>query len=134
MPGSSTTPGCPCARAVAPVHVAFRLRNGVGTRDRNLCGAQWLAYVFPYRRFAAVLKDDRARLGADVNRYSVIVSDLHRLLLAGLPAHCERFWTLPPYSIASPAIGECYGASSQAIIGAQEERSSADIVVASPGI
>src|SRR5437762_7079402 len=21
--------------------------------------------------------------------------DLHRLLIAGLPAHCERFWTLP---------------------------------------
>jgi hypothetical protein len=20
---------------------------------------------------------------------------LHRLLVAGLPAHCERFWTLP---------------------------------------
>src|SRR5262249_51325516 len=28
-------------------------------------------------------------------RYSFIVSDLHRLLVAGLPAHCERFWTLP---------------------------------------
>src|SRR5262249_61364401 len=27
--------------------------------------------------------------------YSFIVSDLHRLLIAGLPAHCERFWTLP---------------------------------------
>jgi hypothetical protein len=26
---------------------------------------------------------------------SFIVSDLHRLLIAGLPAHCERFWTLP---------------------------------------
>ena len=95
MPGSSTTPGRPGTRAHAPVRVAFRFRNGVGTRDMNLCEAQWLAYVLPYRRFAAALTGDRARLGADVDRYSVIASDLHRLLVAGLPAHCERFWTLP---------------------------------------
>jgi hypothetical protein len=95
MPGSSTTPGRPGACAHAPVRVAVRFRNGVSTRDMNLCEAQWLAYVLPYRRFAAVLTDDRARLGADVDRYSVIVSDSHRLLVAGLPAHCERFWTLP---------------------------------------
>jgi hypothetical protein len=44
----------------------------------------------PYRRFAAVLTDGRARFGADVDRYSVIMSDLHRLLVAGLPAHCDR--------------------------------------------
>ena len=60
----------------------------------NLYEAQWLAYVLPYRRFAAALTDDNARLGADVVRYSVIASDLHRLLVAGLPAHCERFCTL----------------------------------------
>ena len=36
MPGSSTTPGRPGARVDAPVRVAFRLRNGVGTRDINL--------------------------------------------------------------------------------------------------
>jgi hypothetical protein len=61
----------------------------------NLYGAQWLAYVLPYRRFAAALTDVCARLRVDVDRYSFIVSDLHRLLVAGLPAHCERFWTLP---------------------------------------
>ena len=94
MPGSSTTPGRPGARAHAPVRVAFRIRNGVGTRDMNLCEAQWLACVLPYRRFAAALTGDRARLRADVVRYSVIVSDLHRLLVAGLPTHCERFCTL----------------------------------------
>ena len=94
MPGSSTTPGRPGARAHAPVRVAFRFRNGVGTRDMNLCEAQWLAYVLPYRRFAVALADDHARLGADVVRYAVIASDLHRLLVAGLPAHCE-LWTLP---------------------------------------
>jgi hypothetical protein len=95
MPGSSTTPGPPGARACAPVCIAFRLRNGVSTRDMNLCGAQWLAYVLLCRRFAAALAGDSARLEVDVDRYSFIVSDLHRLLIAGLPAHCERFWTLP---------------------------------------
>jgi hypothetical protein len=93
MPGSPTTPGHPGARAHAPVCIAFRLRNGVGTRDMNLYEAQWLAYVVPCRRFAAALAGDRARLGVDVDRYSFIVSDLHRLLIAGLPAHCERFCT-----------------------------------------
>src|SRR6266436_728613 len=32
-----------------------------------------------------------ARLGADVDRYSFIVVDLHHLLLAGLPAHFESY-------------------------------------------
>jgi len=36
MPGSSTTPGRPDARAFAFVHIAFHLQNGVGTRDRCL--------------------------------------------------------------------------------------------------
>jgi hypothetical protein len=95
MPGSSTTPGRPGARIAVPVRVAFRLRNGVGAQGMNLYEAQWLAYALPYRRFAAVLTDCVARLGADMDRYSFVVSDLHRLLVAGLPAHCERFWTLP---------------------------------------
>jgi hypothetical protein len=84
MPGSSTTLGCRDARASASVHVAFRLRNSVGAQDMNLCEAQRLAYALPCRRFAAALADDRARLRADAVRYSFIVSDLHRLLLAGL--------------------------------------------------
>ena len=95
MPGSSTTPGRPGTRAHAPVRIAFHLRNSVDTRDMNLCGAQWLACVLPYRRFATTLTDGHARLGADVDRYSVITSDFHRLLVAGLPAHCEKLWTLP---------------------------------------
>lgn len=48
---------------------------------------QWLAYAIPCRRFACVLADAVARLGADVVCYSSIVVDLHHLLLAGLPAH-----------------------------------------------
>src|ERR1700746_1322576 len=62
----------------------------------NLCEAQWLAYALPCRRFAAALTDLHARLRADVDRYSFIVSDLHRLLVAGLPAHCETFPTSSP--------------------------------------
>ena len=64
-PGSSTTPGCPDARADASVHVAFRLRNSVGAQDMNLCEAQLLAYALPYRRFAAALAGVRARLRVD---------------------------------------------------------------------
>ena len=75
---------------VRPKRVAFRTRNGVGTRGLAFA-ARWLAYALPYRRFVAVLADANARLGADVDRYSFIVVDLHHLLLAGLPAHpCEN--------------------------------------------
>jgi len=93
MPGSSTTPDRPGTRVAVPVRIAFRLRNGVDAQGMNLYEAQWLAYALPYRRFAAVFTDCDARLGADMDRYSFIVSDLHRLLVAGLPAHCERICT-----------------------------------------
>ena len=83
MPGSSTTPGRPGTRAHAPVRVAFRFRNGVGTRDMNLCEAQWLAYVLPYRRFAVILADANARLEANADCYSFIAVDFHHLLFAG---------------------------------------------------
>ena len=88
MPGSSTTPGRSDLAMVRPKRVAFRTRNGVGTRGLAFA-AQWLAYALPYRRFVAVLADANARLGADVDRYSFNVVDLHHLLLAGLPAHFE---------------------------------------------
>ena len=88
MPGSSTTPGRSDLAMVRPKRVAFRARNSVGTRGLAFA-AQWLAYALPYRRFAGVLTDANARLGADVDRYSFIVVDLHHLLLAGLPAHFE---------------------------------------------
>jgi hypothetical protein len=85
MPGSPTTPSRSEARAVAPVRVAFRSVNGVGARDMPFA-AQWLAYALPCRRFAHVLANIDARLGADVDRYSFIAVDFHHLLLAGLPA------------------------------------------------
>ena len=66
--------------------VAFRLRNSD-----------------PYRRFVDALMDGNARLGADVVRYSFIVSDFHRLLLAGLPAHFVS--DLPSHTVGSPQPG-----------------------------
>jgi hypothetical protein len=83
MPGSSTTPGRTSARGDAPIRVAFRYSESVGAQDYQVFAAQWLAYAFPYRRFANVLTDADARLGADADRYSFIAVDLHHLLLAG---------------------------------------------------
>ena len=63
--------------------------HGTASALRGLVSfaAPWLACTFPYRRFARALTDTPARLGADVARYAFIVTDLHPLLLAGLPAH-----------------------------------------------
>ena len=69
---------------------AFETASAPGTVDFV---AQWLAYALPYRRFVDVLANGNARLGADVVRYTFIVSDFHRLLLAGLPAHFESIFT-----------------------------------------
>ena len=81
----------PSACVGAPGHVAFRYTDSVGARDQFSFAAQWLACTFPCRRFADILTNACARLGADVGRYSFIAVDLHHLLLAGLPAHlCEN--------------------------------------------
>ena len=85
MPGSWTTPGRAGARAIAPVRVAFRAFEHVGTQVAQVFAAQWLAYVLPYRRFADTLASASARLGAGADRYSFTVGDFHLLLLAGLP-------------------------------------------------
>src|SRR3954463_8740537 len=76
MPGSPTTPGWAGTRDDAPVHVAFRDFDHVGTRDYLAFAAPWLAYVLPYRRFAVTLTGANARLGADVARYAFIVGGL----------------------------------------------------------
>jgi hypothetical protein len=83
MPGSATTPDRPGARGIAPVRIAFHGRNCVGIRDDKSFAAQWLAYALPYRRFADILANACARLGANVDRYSFTERDLHPLLLAG---------------------------------------------------
>ncbi len=87
MPGSQTTPGPTGARSNAPADFAFRQVNNVGTRVANDFAAQWLAYTLPYRRFADILADACARIGGDVDCYSLIAVDFHHILLASLPAH-----------------------------------------------
>jgi hypothetical protein len=83
VPGCSTTPGRPSVCVCALEHIAFRYTDSVGTRNQFPVAAQWLACTFPCRRFADILADACARLGAEVVRYSFIVVDLHHL--AGLP-------------------------------------------------
>jgi hypothetical protein len=90
MPGSPTTPEWAAARAPATIHVAFRDLNRVGLRYCTSFAAQWLACALPCRRFALTLTDDSARLGAEVDRCSFLVVDLHHLLLAGLPALSDQ--------------------------------------------
>ena len=87
MPGSLTTPGRSGTRVTRPLVLPSAITTASAPGTNIPFAAPWLAYAFPYRRFAAALTDDDARLGADVDRYSFIVTDLHRLLLAGLPAH-----------------------------------------------
>ena len=55
MPVSKTTPGRLGARVVAPIRVAFRHRNDVGTQNEGTFAAQWLAYALPCQRFANTL-------------------------------------------------------------------------------
>src|ERR1700738_5348923 len=55
MPVSKTTPGRLGARVIAPIRVAFRHRNDVGTQDEGTFAAQWLAYAPPCQRFANTL-------------------------------------------------------------------------------
>jgi hypothetical protein len=83
MPGSTTTLGPLGTRVVAPTGIAFHVFDGVGAQNDITFAAQWLAYAFPYRRFACTLASTGARLGADAVRYSFIVVDFHHLLLAG---------------------------------------------------
>ena len=55
MPVSTTTPGRLGARVIAPIRVAFRQQNDVGTQDEGTFAAQWLAYALPCQRFAGAL-------------------------------------------------------------------------------
>ena len=89
MPGSLTTRSQTASRDGETARVAFGVRHTLGAPDGITNAAQWLAYAHPCRRFAPVLADRRARLGADVGRYSFIAEDLHLLSPAGLPAHAR---------------------------------------------
>ena len=107
MPGSPTTPGRPGARDGAPGRVAFRISHCVGTRNRNFRGSM-AGLCVPLSTLRLRPYGHRARLGADVDRYSFIVRDLHPLLLAGLPAHANDFRSWPPIADMS---GRCQSAS-----------------------
>src|SRR4029077_10158432 len=60
MPGSPTTPGRRGACDSAPLRVAFRVSDGVGTRNIDLFVAQWLACALPCQRFTYGLTTARA--------------------------------------------------------------------------
>jgi len=81
MPGSLTTPGRSGTRITRPPVLPSAMTTASAPGTSFPFAARWLAYALPYRRFAAALTDDDARLGADVDRYSFIATDLHRLEL-----------------------------------------------------
>jgi len=60
MPGSQTTRGQTGTRACAPVRVAFRFSDSVGTPEKVTFVARWLAYAYPCQRFALCLTAPRA--------------------------------------------------------------------------
>jgi len=86
MPGSSTTRGWHVSRDINTGHVAFCGTENIGTPNLSYA-AQYLACALPCERFTAALARNRASLGAGVARYAFTVTDFHRLLSAGLPAH-----------------------------------------------
>ena len=100
MPGSSTTPGRSDLAMVRPKRVAFRARNSVGTRGLAFA-AQWLAYALPCRRFAGVLTDANARLGADVDRSGRIEARTGLRMMPTSP----RSPPIIPYGGFSPGAG-----------------------------
>jgi hypothetical protein len=96
MPGSLTTRSRTASRDDETACVAFGVGHTLGAPDGITIAARWLACAHPYRRFASVLAGRRARLGADVGRYSFIAEDLHLLSPAGLPAHARINKRSPP--------------------------------------
>ena len=86
MPGSLTTPDRPGARDDAPRRIAFHDLHGVGTQNRNLSRLNGWPMRSPVNASPKPSRATAHELGADVDRYSFIVRDLHSLLLAGLPA------------------------------------------------
>ena len=84
------------ARQIMRKRLAARLRSN----DLTVCV---LAAAFAAANSSSLADASRssscARLRADVDRYSVIVSDLHRLLVASLPAHYEGICTLSAHPV-----------------------------------
>jgi len=94
MPGSSTAPGRSDLAMVRPKRVAFRARNSVGTRGFAFA-AQWLAPMpSPTDASSPSLRTPAHGAG------SFVVVELHRILLAGPPAHFESSHPSQPVQLA----------------------------------
>jgi hypothetical protein len=72
-------------RSLARGHTELCIKVLAGMLSQEAVPAAALAL-----RFAGALAGVCAWLGADADRYSFSVRDLHPLLLAGLPAHSEN--------------------------------------------
>ena len=90
MPGSATSPGQTETCEVASARVAFRRDKSVGARNDYLSRLNGWPMPSPADASPRTSRPEHARLGVDADRYSFIAADFHRLLLAGLPAHCPR--------------------------------------------
>ena len=102
MPGSATTPDPLDTSCDASNGLAFRLRNDVGVREiifSRLDG--WPAHS----PTDASLRPSRAAAhGSGPMRIATPSSyRTHQLLSAGLPAHCEKLWTLPDTAVFTGA-------------------------------
>ena len=89
MPGSSTTPG---RQVLAYRHLDVlpsALETASAPRNNRISRLNGWPMPSPTDASPAFFASAAARLGANVDRYSFIVVDLHHLLLAGLPAHFE---------------------------------------------
>jgi hypothetical protein len=95
------------SRITRPPVLPSATRTASATGAISLSRLNSLACTIPCRRFADALADACARLGADVDRYSFIVMDLHHLILASLLAHSGL--EQPARSRWRPECGELEG-------------------------
>jgi hypothetical protein len=96
------------------LQISYANVRRVGIRDDKAFVAQWLAYALPCRRFAGILADACARLGADVDRYSFTARDLHPPLLAGFAGalrNPSRKPTLPHRKLTAANSRSCLAPS-----------------------
>jgi len=76
--------------------------------------APWLAYTSPYRRFTHDLAIIRARLGADLDRYSLIAADFHRITPCRSPGAPKHVDPLPASARLLLECARCRGCGTAA--------------------
>ena len=76
------------------------LYDRVGTPDKKITRLNSPACTYPYRRFAAALTDDNARLGATVARYTFDVGLSHSFLRTGLSRRSLHHFLLIPSDVS----------------------------------